>query len=111
MNILHKLISEKPEFYLLGDFNINLIKIKSNNRIKTYADNLSGSAVNCLINQPTRVCKNSKSLLDHVCSNNLNNQLLPGIAISDVTDHHSVFTLILTAKHFENNARKSENEI
>ena len=44
-NISHELNSEKSEFYVLGDFSIELIKIESNNRIKTYADNLIGSAV------------------------------------------------------------------
>ena len=105
-NIFHELNSKKSEFYVLGDFNIDQIKIKSNNRIKTYADDLIGSAVECLINQPTRVCKNSKSLLDHIYSNNLNNQLMPGIAISDISDHYPVFALIPSAKHFKNNARQ-----
>ena len=105
-NIFHELNSKKSEFYVLGDFNIDLIKIKSNNRIKTYADDLIGSAVKCLINQPTRVSKNSKSLLDHIYSNNLNNQLMPGIAISDISDHYPVFALIPCVKHFKNNARQ-----
>ena len=34
-NIFHELNSIKSEFYVLGDFNIDLTKIKSNNRIKT----------------------------------------------------------------------------
>ena len=91
---------------MLGDFNIDLTKLKSSNRIKTYADDLIGSAARCLINQPTRVCKNSKSLLDHIYSNNLNNQLMPGTAISDISDHCPVFALIPSVKHFKNNARQ-----
>ena len=67
---------------------------------------LIGSAVKCLINQPTRVCKNSKSLLDHIYSNNLNNQLMPGIAISDISDHYPVFALIPCVKPFKNNPRQ-----
>ena len=31
---------------------------------------------------------------------------MPGIAISDISDHHSVFTLIPAVKHFKNNARQ-----
>ena len=106
INIFHELNCEKSEYYPLGDFNIDLIKTKSSNRIKTYPDDSIGSAVKCLINQPTRVCKNSKSLLDHNYSNNLNNQLMPGIVISDISDHYSVFALIPTVKHFKNNARQ-----
>ena len=70
MNIFHELNSEKSEFYMLGNFNIGLINTKSNNRIKTYVDDLIGSVVKCLINQPTRVYK---SLLDYIYSNNLTN--------------------------------------
>ena len=40
-NIFHELNSKKSEFYMLGDFNIDLIKIISNNRIKTYEDDLT----------------------------------------------------------------------
>ena len=103
-NIFLELNSKKSEFYELGDYNIDLTKIKSNNRIKAYADDLIGSTVKCLINQPTRECKNSKSLLDHIYSNNLNNQLIPGIAISNISDRYLVFALIPSVKHFKNNA-------
>ena len=96
-NSFHEYNFEKFEIYVLRDFNINPFKIKSKNRIKTYADDLMGSAIKCLINQPTKVCKNSKSLLDDICSNNLNNQLMPGMAISDISDHYPVFALIPTA--------------
>ena len=72
-NIFLELSSEISDFYVLGDFSNDLINIKSNNRIKTHADDLIRSEAKCLINQSTRVCKNSKSLLDHIYSNNLNN--------------------------------------
>ena len=100
-NIFHELNSKKSEFYVSGDFNIDLTKIKSNNRIKTHADDLIGSALKCLINRPTRVCKNSKSLLDHIYSNNLNSQLMPGIAISDISDNYPVFALNSFCKAFQ----------
>ena len=50
--------------------------------------------------------QNSKSLLEHIYSNSLNNQLMPGIANSDISDHYPVFALIPTVKHFNNNARQ-----
>ena len=104
-NIFHVRNSEKYEFYVLGDFNIDLFEIKCNNRTKTYADNLIGSAVKCLINQPRRLYKNSKSLLDHFYSNNINNQLMPGIAISD-SDDYPAFALRPIVKHFKNNSHQ-----
>ena len=83
---------------------------KSNNRIKTCGDDLIGRAAKCLINQPTRASKNSKTLLDHIYSKKLNNQHMPSIAISDVSDHYLIFiiifTLIPSVKHFKNNGHQ-----
>ena len=31
---------------------------------------------------------------------------MPGIAIGDISDHYPAFALILTVKHFKNNARQ-----
>ena len=42
----------------------------------------------------------------YIYSNNLNNQLMPGIAISDISEHYPVFALIPSVKHFKNNAHQ-----
>ena len=39
-------------------------------------------------------------------SNNLNNQLMPCIVISDISDYYPVFALISTVKHFKTNGRQ-----
>ena len=64
-NIFYELNSKKFEFYVFEDFSIDLFKMKSKNLIETHADDLMGSAVKYQINQITRVCKNSKSLLNY----------------------------------------------
>ena len=67
-NIFYELNSEKFQFYVFEDFSIDLFKMKSKNRFETYADDLMDSAVKCQITQTTRVCKNSKSLLNYCIS-------------------------------------------
>ena len=43
------------EFYLMGDFNIDLLQSHCNQIIKTYAGNLLGYLGKCCINKPTRI--------------------------------------------------------
>ena len=47
--------NKKMEFYLVGDFNIDLLQFQFNQIIKTYADNLLGYSVKYCINKPTRI--------------------------------------------------------
>ena len=68
--LFSKLSSNNKEFYIIGDFNIGLLKAHSNSFIKNYADNLISYSVKCTINKPTRCTINSKTLLDHIYTNN-----------------------------------------
>ena len=47
----------------------------------------------------------------YIYFNNLNNQLMPGIAISDISEHYPVFALIPCVKHLEKTLIKFGNEI
>ena len=58
--------NKKMEFYLVGDFNTDLLRFHCNQVIKTYADNLLDYSVKCCINKPTRISVTTKSLLDHI---------------------------------------------
>ena len=69
--LFSKLSSNNKKFYIMGDFNIDLSKAHSNSFIKNYAENLISYSVKCTINKPTRGTINSKTLLDHICTNNL----------------------------------------
>ena len=51
------LSNSKTEFYILGDFNIDLLQVTNNRVIKNYADNLVGYSIKCAINKPTRTRK------------------------------------------------------
>ena len=52
--------NKKMEFYLVDDFNIDLLQSRCNQIIKTYADNLLGYSVKCCINKPTRISVSDK---------------------------------------------------
>ena len=84
---------EKP-FYCLGDFNINLLNIYARDEIRRYANMLLGCNCRCLIDVPTRVTETSKTLIDHVITNDKQRAVTTGVLISDLSDHYGVFAII-----------------
>ena len=97
--------NKKMEFYLVGDFNIDLLIFHCNQIIKTYADNLLGYSVKCCINKPTRISATTKSLLDHIYTNDFNRSLFSGIALCDISDHLPTFIFRKDIKYIK---KKSE---
>ena len=61
---------DSHEAYILGDININLVnKDKMSNSTKRYIEFCSEHGLKQLITSPTRVTKNTSSLLDHILTN------------------------------------------
>ena len=85
------LSNSKSGFYILGDFNIDLLQVTNNRVIKNYADNLVGYSIKCTINKPTRIFNNSKTLLDHIYTNCCYSSAISGIALNDIFDHFPTF--------------------
>ena len=85
--LFSKLSSNNKEFYTMGDFNIDLLKAHSNSFIKNYADNLISYSVKCTINKSTRCNINSKTLLDHIYTNNSKYYNFSGIVQYDISYH------------------------
>ena len=75
------------------DFNIDLLKAHFNYFIKNYANNLISYSVKCTINKPTRCIINSKTLLDHIYTNNLKYNF-SGIVKYDIFDHLPTFIFV-----------------
>ena len=86
---------KKSPFYIMGDFNIDidLLKISNNETIRQYANTLLGSMCKCLIDLPTRVTPISKTLLDHIYSNDTKSRINSGILVTDISDHFPVFAI------------------
>ena len=93
-DILLSLNEKKKKYYLVGDFNINLMKYSVATKVTNYMNAISSTGCNIFIDKPTRVTSDSASCLDHVYSNlpteNLDNHIL----LSDATDHFATLTKI-----------------
>ena len=76
---------ESKEITLLGDFNIDLIK--ANSRRKNIYDSYN---LYQMVKSPTRVTKNSKTLIDHIYVSDSRNVIETCVPISNISDHYPV---------------------
>ena len=92
-SIIIKSKTEKNLFYLLGDFNINLLNTDSHNATQEFTDLMYSHAVLPNITKPTRVTKRSATLIDNIFCNSLftTQKILTGILYTDISDHFPVF--------------------
>ena len=95
--IFQELNSDKHSFSALADYNLDLLKIKTNNSVRMHVNNMISLPCKCAIDLPTRIKNHSKTSIDQVYFNNFKMQTTSGIIISDIFDHYGTF--ILTSKH------------
>ena len=103
---LSKLESNKLNYIVNGDFNINTLAIK-NKKVKNYMNNLNSIGCKMLINIPTRLVENCKfSLLDHVYTNMTNKSMKSGVCIFEISDNFPTFYVAHRSKILHNNKTK-----
>ena len=97
-NVHRKIISQKQYFFVMGDINIDLLKIEKNENSRNYANSSISSSCKCQINIPKRVNINSATLVDHAYTSLLKNILLSGVLVTDISDYYPIlFSLISNA--------------
>ena len=99
-------LRNKPT-YIIGDFNLNLLDHDSNNNVKDFVNLLFENGFIHFINKPTRVTRETSTLIDHIISNTNLDFIKTGIIKTDISDHFPVF---LIAKN-ENLINKTETKI
>ena len=85
------------------DFNIDLFQIRNN------ANDLLCCSIKCVISQPIRTCRNSKTLINPIYFNNICNIITSGIIYYDISYHLSVF-LIASTKQSKNVQNINDNK-
>ena len=90
---LQDITSAGNKCVILGDFNIDILKLESAHII-SYLNMLQSNAFHSIVDKPTRVTATSSTLIDHVLTNDAISQITPGILNSDVSDHFPTFVLI-----------------
>ena len=88
--ILAELGTKYDNVFIVGDFNLDLIKINENKYVAEYIDTLLAFGFLQLITKPTRIANNSASLIDHVLTNSSCELYDSYILCSCISDHFPI---------------------
>ena len=91
--------SKRKTLFVLGDFNIDLLKIDKCNYSQNFLLSLQSCYLFPTIDKPTRIYNNSATLIDNIFMNQPEPNLLSGNIISDISDHYSQFCIIPCKKN------------
>jgi len=97
-SIISKLTAEKKNFYICGDFNIDILKMDSHKPSADYINSLFSMGCLQLITLPTRCVNNSSTLIDHILTNDILPSYTCGVFLNRISDHFPVFCLLNHAK-------------
>ncbi len=93
--MLDKLTKSGRHVYLVGDYNIDLLKADSHPSTVEFINTMFSSSFIPLINRPTRVTDSTASIIDNIFTNHHDvNHSWTGIIPTDVSDHFSIFHII-----------------
>ena len=106
--LLEKLAKEQKTVFLLGDFNVDLLKYEHHKATNEFLDSLSSNMVLPYIIQPTRITSHSKSIIDNIFSNYISQEIISGNLTSTISDHLPQF---LIAPHIFSNAPNKKSNI
>lgn len=96
LRVLETFKVDKRTCVLLGDFNINLLSFDYT--AEGFLTSLQCVGLDQLITSPTRVTRESSTLIDHIYSNINLSETHSGIVQSDVSDHFTIFVMFKNIK-------------
>ena len=99
-NILNEKVIKDLSSYIMGDFNIDILKSQDNNHISDFVNTIFSSGFYPLINRPTRITNQTATLIDNIYTNIFHQHMSPGILITDITDHFPIFNVSQTVGNF-----------
>ena len=82
--------------YIMGDFNLDLLKHELHRPTERFLDTMYANSYIPMINRPTRVTRNTCTLIDNIFTNNysINSQLFNGILKAGISDYYILFHII-----------------
>ena len=82
--------------YIMGDFNLDLLKHELHRPTEKCLDIMYANSYISMINRPTRVTRDTCTLIDNIFTNNysISRNFFSGILKADITDHYILFHII-----------------
>ena len=96
-SILNTITRENKLCYFLGDLNIDLLKHENHSPTSDFLDIMYSYSMFPLITKPTRVTKDTATLIDHIFTNNFfetDSKHVQGILCTSISDHFALFHMI-----------------
>ena len=108
---IQSIIKEENKIsYLMGDFNIDLLKVNLHAKTNEFVNDVISQGLLPNITRPTRITPHTATLIDHIYSNDnrpTSQNDISGIIITDVADHLEHSILLASAnKHPYKHTRK-----
>ena len=92
---LLNIIRARSKFvYVCGDYNIDLLKLSSNNNYYSFYENVLASSFAPLITFPTRICDTANTLIDNIYTNVIDKGHTCGILIRTISVHQMYFCMM-----------------
>ena len=92
--LLENISKEKKIYFLLGDFNVNLLNYNEHNQTNEFLDSLASNLFIPLILQPTRITSHSHTLIDNIFSSVIDPDIISGNLTATISDHLPQFAII-----------------
>ena len=85
---IFKIVSkERKQFFLLGDFNINLLNYNDHQPINDFLDSLASNSFILYILHPTRITRHPKTLIGNIFSHFISPEITSGNITATISDH------------------------
>ena len=88
--------------YVCGDYNIDLLKVKTSKHYDEHFDEIISQGFILKIKLPTRISEHSSTLIDNIFTSNIDKKESSGILMNQISDHQMIFTLIENKSHVPN---------
>ena len=92
--------------YLCGDFNVDLLQCENHAVTSNFIDQIYSYGLHPLITRPTRITKQSATLIDNIFTTELEKYTVSGLIINDLSDHLPVFQIC----DYVDNIHQQENQ-
>ena len=82
--------------HIMGDFNLDLLKHELHCPTEKFLDTMYANSYILMINRPTRVTRDTCTLIGNIFANNysIDSHFVSGILKADITDHYIIFHII-----------------
>ena len=98
--------------FLSGDYNIDLLKINTNDHFNIFYENVISSSFIPNITLPTKMCDTTSTLIDNIYTNAVDKNHTSAVLIRPISDHQMYFSMInLSYTKLENATKFTEEEV